>query len=279
MNKVIAGKYEGKSIMVTKGKVLIVTSPFSPLELSGENISNYEVITEEHRKSAKSGVARGLVGGALIGPVGMLAGGISAKSKGTYQIAIEFNDGDRSLIEIESKVYKLFVKQMFENGYIKNEHTSISPKTTESSGKSFGKFIKRFIGGIVVIVIVSIVIQLISGEEVFIKSDGTQQIEYNILGEKSVNGLEGKCYRVGIEEPSDMNINDIALSLLGKYNTEDLEELKIYIYKQGHIIENMDEMFVGSKYELNLTKEANGYSYYLWDVIEDSEIEKGILDL
>lgn len=278
MNKVLAGKYEGKSIMTTKGKVLIAKG-FSPVEISNENVLNYEVITEEHRKSAASGVARGLVGGALLGPVGALAGGISAKSKGTYQIAIEFNDGSRSLIEIDSKVYKIFAKQMFENEYIKNEYASISPKNNKSSVKSFGKFIKRFIGGMVVIVIVSIVIQLMSGEEVFIKSDGAQQIEYNILGEKSVNGLEGKCYRVGIEEPSDININDIASSLLGRYNTEDLEELKIYMYEQGQGIEDMSEMFRGSKYELNLTKEDVGYSYYLWDMIEDLEIESGIIEI
>lgn len=48
-------------------------------------IESYELITDEHRKSAKSGIARGLVGGALLGPVGMLAGGMSAKSKGIYQ--------------------------------------------------------------------------------------------------------------------------------------------------------------------------------------------------
>lgn len=110
MNKVIAGKYEGKPITSTAGKIFISVGAFKPLELSGTNVSNYEVITEEHRKSAKSGVARGLIGGALIGPVGLLAGGLSAKSKGAYQIALEFNDGARSLIEVDSKTYKILIK-------------------------------------------------------------------------------------------------------------------------------------------------------------------------
>ena len=70
-------------------------------------------ITDEHRKSASSGVARGLVGGALLGPVGLLAGGLSAKSKGIYQIAILFKDEKRSLIEVDDKIYKTLIKVLF----------------------------------------------------------------------------------------------------------------------------------------------------------------------
>ena len=55
-------------------------------------MESYEVITEEHRKSAASGAARGLTGGALLGPAGILAGGLSAENKGTYQIAIQFEE-------------------------------------------------------------------------------------------------------------------------------------------------------------------------------------------
>lgn len=129
MNKVLAGKYEGKSIMTTKGKVLLATG-FSPVEISKENVLNYEVITEEHRKSAASGVARGLVGGALIGPVGMLAGGLSAKNKGTYQLAIEFNDGSRSLIEVDNKVYKTLIKQLFTSYNYENESNNYNDNNT-----------------------------------------------------------------------------------------------------------------------------------------------------
>lgn len=76
-------------------------------------MKSYELITDEHRKSAASGVARGIVGGALLGPVGMLAGGISAKSKGIFQIAVEFNDGKRSLLEVDDKIYNTIVKGCF----------------------------------------------------------------------------------------------------------------------------------------------------------------------
>lgn len=112
-NKVIAGDYQGKSVLCSLGQVSISTGLFSSIDVNKKNVSNYEVVTDEHRKSAASGVARGLVGGALLGPVGMLAGGISAKSKGIYQIAIEFNDGKRSLIEVDDKIYKAITKALF----------------------------------------------------------------------------------------------------------------------------------------------------------------------
>ena len=271
-SKVLAGKYEGKSIVVINDKVLI-TIGFKSIEISKENVVKYEVITEEHRKSASSGVARGLVGGALIGPVGALAGGLSAKNNSKYQIAIEFNDGMRSLIELDNKAYKIFLKQMFESGYSSNECEIINSK----SNKSNKNYLVKFIGGMFLIVIMLVLIQLLNRKEVFINSNNPK-IQYNVLGEKQVNGLYGKCYRIGIEEPSDMNINNIAESLLNKYNFDDLEELKIYMYEKGKTIENMNEMFVGSKYELNITKEESGYSYYLWDVVNDLKIEDGLLD-
>lgn len=110
-NKVIAGDYEGSRVMgfVTPG---IYTTPSSPIELTKENVASYEVITEEHRKSAASGIARGIVGGALLGPVGLLAS-LTAKSKGTHVVALEFNDGKKSLIEIDEKIYKALLPKLF----------------------------------------------------------------------------------------------------------------------------------------------------------------------
>lgn len=111
-NKVIAGEYEGSPVMgfVTPG---IYPNPkLPPIELTKEFITNYEVVTEEHRKSAASGITRGLVGGVLLGPVGLLAG-LSAKNKGTHVIAIEFKDGNKSIVEIDEKIYKAFIQKMF----------------------------------------------------------------------------------------------------------------------------------------------------------------------
>lgn len=113
-NKVIAGDYEGKGVSGGGfSSVSILVGIFKSVDLNKKTVESYELITDEHRKSAKSGIARGIVGGALLGPVGMLAGGISAKQKGIYQIAIQFKDGKRSLLEVDDKIYKSIVKDCF----------------------------------------------------------------------------------------------------------------------------------------------------------------------
>ena len=112
-NKVIAGDYEGRGIIAVLGQVSIVVGFGKNYYLTKDVVDSYELITDEHRKSAASGVARGLVGGALLGPVGMVAGGLSAKNKGIYQMAIQFKDGKRSLIEIDDKIYKAIIKILF----------------------------------------------------------------------------------------------------------------------------------------------------------------------
>ena len=113
-NKVIAGDYEGKQVDQVRGNAYIILGLFKKnIDLNRSNVSQYELVTDEHRKSAASGVARGLVGKALLGPVGLLAGGLSAKSKGIYQVVVEFNDGKRSLIECDDKIYKAIIKGCF----------------------------------------------------------------------------------------------------------------------------------------------------------------------
>jgi len=112
-NRVIAGDYAGKQVIGTFGMVQIATSLTKGVAVDKTTVESYELITDEHRKSAASGVARGLVGGALLGPVGMLAGGLSAKNKGIYQVAIQFKDGKRSLIEVDDKIYKSIVQSCF----------------------------------------------------------------------------------------------------------------------------------------------------------------------
>lgn len=112
-NKVIAGDYNGKSIISVYSNVKIVIWLFKKdIALNKDTIESYELITDEHRKSAVNGVARGLVGGALLRPVGLLAG-LSAKNKGIYQVAIQFKDGKRSLIEVDDKIYNAIIQSCF----------------------------------------------------------------------------------------------------------------------------------------------------------------------
>lgn len=118
-NTVLAGAHQGKPVVLMAGQPSIAlamgvhTNNKDLLLLDKFEIEAYELITEEISKSAVSGVARGLVGGALLGPVGMLAGGLSAKNKGIYQLAIQFKNGDKSLVEVDEKIYKGIVRACF----------------------------------------------------------------------------------------------------------------------------------------------------------------------
>lgn len=112
-NMVVAGDYRGKAVSFSFGLPCIVIKFGKTLNLSKNTVESYELITDEHRKSAASGVARGLVGGALLGPVGMLAGGLSAKSRGIYQVAIQFKTGEKSLLEIDDNIYKAIIRSCF----------------------------------------------------------------------------------------------------------------------------------------------------------------------
>ena len=50
-NMVIAGDYQGKAVM-SGAKPAIVVKIFRPLYLDSTTVESYEVITDEHRKSA-----------------------------------------------------------------------------------------------------------------------------------------------------------------------------------------------------------------------------------
>ena len=112
-NMVIAGDYQGKAVMLNFGYATIVTGFGKWINLSKMAVESYELITDEHHKSAASGIARGMVGGALFGTVGMIAGSMSAKEKGIYQVAIQFKNGKRSLLEVDDNLYKMIVKNCF----------------------------------------------------------------------------------------------------------------------------------------------------------------------
>lgn len=112
-NKVIAGDYSGKQVTGSLGVVQIIISFSNTILLDKSTVDGIEVVTDEHRKSAASGVGRGLIGGALLGPVGLLAGGLSAKSKSTFTVAVKFKDGKNSLIEVNDKIYKSLLKKCF----------------------------------------------------------------------------------------------------------------------------------------------------------------------
>lgn len=113
-NKVIAGSYEGNNIIRGLGSPSYINSEIGMhVLLTRKNVATYELITEETRKSLTSGAARGVVGSIILGPIGAIAGALSATSVGIYHIAIEFKNGDKCLLEIDKPNYKNIVKYCF----------------------------------------------------------------------------------------------------------------------------------------------------------------------
>lgn len=106
-NKVVAGDYEGCKIKGTS-----IVTPDGAIVLDKSTVEEYEVIDEERRKNATSGILRGGAGVMLLGPLGAIAA-VSAKNKGIYQLAIQFKDGKRSLIEVDEKIRKSLVRDLF----------------------------------------------------------------------------------------------------------------------------------------------------------------------
>ncbi|WP_339321507.1 hypothetical protein [Paenibacillus sp. FSL W8-0194] len=111
-NAVIAGDYQKKIVLNTGKCIAIATGFLKRVELTKDTVEAYEVVDESSQTSAVSAVGRGLAGSLLLGPVGMLAG-LSAKKKGTHTVAVQFKDGSKSLLEIDDKMYKKLMTDLF----------------------------------------------------------------------------------------------------------------------------------------------------------------------
>ncbi len=104
INYVIEGQYKNEKISC--GTLLrTISSPFSK-----RYISSYTVIDESNKDQYS--FWKGALGVALFGGFGAVAG-IGGKNKKEYLIAIEWKDGEKSLILINDEYYKVFVKSMF----------------------------------------------------------------------------------------------------------------------------------------------------------------------
>lgn len=73
-------------------------------------ISSYTVIDETNKDQYS--IWKGALGVALLGGFGAVAG-IGGKKKKEYLIAIEWKDGEKSLICLDDDAYKTFVRSMF----------------------------------------------------------------------------------------------------------------------------------------------------------------------
>lgn len=154
MNTVIAGDYLNGVVVDEFDKLVIgVTKEFAVI--NAKTVKAYELVTEDTQKSAASGIARGIVGGALLGGVGAIAGAASGKTKGTYQVAVEFVNGKKSLLQLDTKAYQTLAKVCFGcgNGTIE-EANEINEKYNQKKKKGGKKALIVF--GIVFLIFIII---------------------------------------------------------------------------------------------------------------------------
>lgn len=104
INFVIEGKY--KSVKITGGSTMWIDDT----PICKRYVSSYTIIDESNKEQYS--YLKGALGAAFFGGLGVVAG-IGGKSRKEYLVAIEWKDGDKSLILIDEEHYKVLVKSMF----------------------------------------------------------------------------------------------------------------------------------------------------------------------
>jgi hypothetical protein len=108
--KIIAGEYEGKALVPLFGKLLINTGFLKQIEIQ-DQIVKYEIIDEQKQKSLRSALVRGAIGGSLFGPIGTLAGALTAKDDETRIVDLTLENGKHILVECgDASEYNKFLK-------------------------------------------------------------------------------------------------------------------------------------------------------------------------
>ena len=105
-NYVVEGKYKNRKIL--GGSSLDIDVELQPL--NKRYISSYTVIDESNKDQYS--FWKGALGVALFGGLGAIAG-VNGKKKKEYLIAVEWKDGEKSLISLNDEYYKVFVKSNF----------------------------------------------------------------------------------------------------------------------------------------------------------------------
>lgn len=175
-NMVVAGDFANCIVTAYHNKVRI-TKGIGGRVVDASTVTNYEVVTEETQKSVASGVARGLAGSLLLGGVGFVAGAMSAKNKGIYQVAVEFVDGKKCLLEVNDKIYKAIVQNCFDTGKPKLTAEQLRLQDSESPNEELGKLKKTIRWSAIVFLIVCTAAGIVSRISNESKSDTSLQTE------------------------------------------------------------------------------------------------------
>lgn len=105
-NKVIDGEFKGKYILYDGSGVHVDLresnfGKIKALYLNSNTVSSYQVVDQNSDVSMTSALARSVVGQAVAGNAGGIAGAMTAKVKGVNIVLVTFKNGKKSLMEID----------------------------------------------------------------------------------------------------------------------------------------------------------------------------------
>lgn len=110
-NIVIAGDYKGQTLYTTPRDELYIGNGVSGgVRVSKDTVSRYELTTHESASGFSAGKAA--MGAFAFGDSGTVAG-VGGKRRDTYRVAIYFRGGKQSLVEMDSKHYRLLEAELF----------------------------------------------------------------------------------------------------------------------------------------------------------------------
>lgn len=75
--------------------LIVIASLAYNIEQHSKEIRKVVIVSSDSRKKVGSVASRGIVGGALLGPVGLVAGAASGKNKNSTTFLIEYKDGSK----------------------------------------------------------------------------------------------------------------------------------------------------------------------------------------
>jgi len=104
-NKVVDGSYLGKSVIYSSRQVSIITGNDEIIDLNDKTIKVYEALELGTENNASDEFMLDVAGGALLGFIGIIFG-LFANKKRAFVISLDFNDGNKSKIEVNYKIYK-----------------------------------------------------------------------------------------------------------------------------------------------------------------------------
>lgn len=108
---VVGGKYKNSRVGISFGR-LYITKFLERHYLTSENVASIQLVGQDTRKSASSSIGRGIVGGVLLGPVGLIGGAVSGKNKISRDFLIEYRSGEQSVIRVSKLIYPKVIDLM-----------------------------------------------------------------------------------------------------------------------------------------------------------------------